>query len=70
MEGEGEDGDDEDGGRVTSVFVMTLSHHFSFRDKARLSGRTGRALASAWVVHLVFDQIGTNWSWGLAPFSL
>ena len=49
-EGEGEDGDGGDGERVRSVFVMTLSHHFNFRDKAQLSGRTGRALASTWSV--------------------
>ena len=63
-EGKGKDGDD---GRVTSVFVMTLSLHFDFCDKARLSGRTGRTLSSAWSVHLVFDQTRLDWSWGLAP---
>ena len=35
-EGEGEGGD---GGRVTSIFVMTLSRHFGFRDKALLPGQ-------------------------------
>ena len=33
-EGEGEDGDSGDDRRVTSIFVMTLSHNFNFRDKA------------------------------------
>ena len=66
-EGEGEDGNGGHGGRVTSIFMMTLSCHFSFHDKALLSGRTCWALAPAWAVHLVFDQIGQDYSWGLTP---
>jgi len=54
-EGEGEDKNGGDGGRVTSFFVMTLSCHFDFYDKARLSEMTGKALTFAWSVHLVFD---------------
>ena len=37
-EGEGEDGDGGDGRRVISVLVMSLSHHFDFRDEAPPSG--------------------------------
>ena len=36
--GEEEDGDNGDGGRVILVFMMTLSRHFDFRDKASPSG--------------------------------
>ena len=38
-EGEGEDVDGGHGGRVTSVFVMNLSRHFNFCNKAPPSGK-------------------------------
>jgi len=79
-EGEGEDGDgccepdiQEFGCRGTSVFMMGSSRKVSLRDETWLSGRIGRALASAWSVRLVFDQIGPDWSWGSAhlfPYSV
>jgi len=53
-EGEGEDGDSyctsdlqEFVYRGTSIFVMGLSRKVSLRDEAPLSGRLGRAPASA-----------------------
>jgi len=65
-EREGEDGDDgngcraliakEYGWRKTSVFTMSLLQNISFRDKALLSRRIGRA-PSTWFVRLIFDQI-------------
>jgi len=38
------------GCRGTSVFAMGSSRNVSLRDEARLSGRIGRAFASAWFV--------------------
>ena len=51
-----------------SVFAMGPQSNLDFRDEARLSGRIGKILASAWSVSLVFDQIGSGWSWGSALF--
>ena len=73
-EREGENGDSccasdvqEFGCRRTSVFAMGSSRKVSLRDEAWLSGRISTALASAWSVRQVFDQIGPGWSWGSTP---
>ena len=71
-EGEGEDGDgyctldiQEFVCRGTSVFAIGSSRKVSFCDEAQLSRKIGRAPVFAWFVHLVFDQIGPDWNWGL-----
>ena len=63
-EREGEDGDSccdpdvqESSCQETSVFAMGSSRNLSFCDESWLSGRIGKALASAWSVRLVSDQI-------------
>ena len=68
-ERDGEDGDGrcapddgESSCQEMSVFTMDSSRDVSFCDEPQLSGRIDMALASAWSVRLVFDQIGLVWS--------
>ena len=53
--------------RGTSIFAMGPSRIFGFRDEARLSGRIGMTLASAWSAHMVSDQIRPGGGWGSMP---
>ena len=73
-EGEGEYGDgyyapdvQEFGYQGISVFAMGSPKKVSLCDKARLSERISRGLASACSVHLLFDQIERGLHWGSTP---
>ena len=46
--------------RGVSVLAMGPSCGIGSRDEARLSGRTGNKLASAWSTHPVPDRIDTS----------
>ena len=76
-EGEDDDGGNscqvlavrESGWRKTSVFAMSLSQNISFRDKALLSRRIGKAPASTWFVRLISDWINLVLILGLRVLS-